>query len=163
MGGSTRPVTRKVTHRPGRRSGTPWDALGRPDDADPPPDRKMRSGEFWSGSGAMSPLIEDNLEAIGRLCRLYSVCKLELFGSILRQDFDPEHSDVDLFVEFEPRAADNFPNFLDLNEALEELLERPVDLVELRTIRSRRLRHHVEQSKSSVAVRRPLASGAQPQ
>ena len=31
----------------------------------------------------MSPLIEDNLEQIGRLCRLYGVRKLELFGSIL--------------------------------------------------------------------------------
>jgi len=110
----------------------------------------------------MSPLIEDNLEAIGRLCRLYGVRKLELFGSILRHDFDPEHSDVDLLVEFEPRVADSFPNFLDLNEALEKLLGRPVDLVELRAIRNRRLRHHIEQSKSSVALRWPLAATAQP-
>ena len=62
----------------------------------------MRTSEFWSGSGTMSPLIEDNLEAIGRLCRLYGVRKLELFSSILRRDFDPEHSDVDLGVEFVP-------------------------------------------------------------
>ena len=100
----------------------------------------------------MSPLIEDNLEAIGRLCRLYGVRKLELFGSILRQDFDPEHSDVDLLVKFERRVADSFANFLDLKEALEQLLGRPVDLVELRAIRNRRLRHHIEQSQSAVAV-----------
>ena len=128
----------------------PWDGLGRPGGADPPPGSKMRTSEFWSGSGAMSPLIEDNLEAIGRLCRLYGVRKLELFGSILRQDFDPEHSDVDLLVEFDPRVADSFANFLDLKEALEQLLGRPVDLVELRAIRNRRLRHHIEQSKSPL-------------
>ena len=98
----------------------------------------------------MSPLIEDNLEAIGRLCRLYGVHKLELFGSILRQDFDPEHSDIDLLVEFEPRVANSFANFLDLKEALEQLLRRRVDLVELRAIRNRRLRHHIEQSKSPL-------------
>jgi hypothetical protein len=98
----------------------------------------------------MSPLIKDNLENIGRLCRLYGVRKLELFGSILRRDFDPECSDVDLLVEFEAGVANSFTNFLDLKEALEHLLGRRVDLVELRAIRNRRLRHHIEQSKSPV-------------
>ena len=98
----------------------------------------------------MSPLIKDNLEEIGRLCRLYGVRKLELFGSILRRDFDPERSDVDLLVEFEAGVANSFTNFLDLKEALEHLLGRRVDLVELRAIRNRRLRHHIEQSKSPV-------------
>jgi hypothetical protein len=98
----------------------------------------------------MSPLITDNLEEIGRLCRLYGVRKLELFGSMLRRDFDPERSDVDLLVEFEAGVANSFTNFLDLKEALEHLLGRRVDLVELRAIRNRRLRHHIEQSKSPV-------------
>jgi uncharacterized protein len=98
----------------------------------------------------MSPLIEDNLEEIGRLCRLHGVRKLELFGSILREDFDPERSDVDMLVEFEPEAANSFANFLQLKEALEDLFARRVDLVELRAIRNRRLRHYIEQSKSPV-------------
>jgi len=98
----------------------------------------------------MSPLIKDNLEQIGRLCRLYGVRKLELFGSILRPDFDPVRSDVDLLVEFQPQVASSFANFLDLKEALEALLGRHVDLVELRAVRNRRLRHHIEQSKSPL-------------
>jgi uncharacterized protein len=98
----------------------------------------------------MSPLIEDNLEEIGRLCRLHGVRKLEAFGSILRQDFDPQRSDVDVLVEFQPQVANSFSNFLDLKEALESLFGRRVDLVELRAIRNRRLRHHIEQSKSPV-------------
>ncbi len=98
----------------------------------------------------MSPLIEHNLEEIGRLCRLHGVRKLEVFGSILRQDFDPQRSDVDVLVEFQPQVANSFSNFLDLKEALESLFGRRVDLVELRAIRNRRLRHHIEQSKSPV-------------
>lgn len=98
----------------------------------------------------ISPLIQDNLEEIGRLCRLYGVRKLELFGSILRADFDPERSDVDLLVEFEPHVANSFANFLDLKEALEHLLGRRLDLVELRAIRNRRLRYHIEHSKSPI-------------
>ena len=40
-------------------------------------------------SKAMPRLIEDNLAKIGELCRLHGVRKLEVFGSILRRDFDP--------------------------------------------------------------------------
>lgn len=53
-------------------------------------------------------MIEDSLEEIGQLCRLHDVRKLEVFGSILRQDFDPQRSDVDVLVEFQPRLASGF-------------------------------------------------------
>jgi predicted nucleotidyltransferase len=98
----------------------------------------------------MPPLIDDNLEEIGRLCRLHGVRKLEVFGSILRSDFDPQHSDIDVLVEFEPRRASSFANFLDLKEALERILGRPVDLIELHTVRNRRFRRHIEQSRTPV-------------
>ena len=98
----------------------------------------------------MSPLIDDNLDEIGRLCRLHGVRKLEVFGSVLRSDFDPQRSDVDVLVEFESQVASSFANFLDFKEALERLLGRPVDLVELQAVRNRRLRHYIEQSKSPV-------------
>jgi uncharacterized protein len=98
----------------------------------------------------MPPLIDENLEEIAELCRLHGVRKLEVFGSVLRSDFDPERSDVDVLVEFEPRVASSFANFLDLKEALERLLRRPVDLVELHTVRNRRLRYYIEHSKSPV-------------
>ena len=98
----------------------------------------------------MHPLIENNREAIAKLCRLHGVRRLEAFGSILRDDFDAGRSDVDVLVEFEAQAADSFSNFLDLKESLEALFQRSVDLVELRAIRNRRLRHYIEQSKSSI-------------
>ena len=101
----------------------------------------------------MFPLIQDNIEDIGRLCRLHGVRRFEVFGSILRQDFDPQRSDVDVLVEFEPQVANTFENFLDLKEALEALFGLGVDLVELQAIRNRRLRRHIEQSKCPVYSR----------
>lgn len=53
----------------------------------------------------MHSLIENNREAIVRLCRLHGVKRLEAFGSILREDFDTGRSDVDILVEFEPPVA----------------------------------------------------------
>jgi predicted nucleotidyltransferase len=98
----------------------------------------------------MHPLIENNREAIARICRVHGVRSLQAFGSILRDDFDPERSDVDVLVEFDAPATDSFSNFLDLKEALEALFQRPVDLVELRAIRNRRLRYYIDQSKSPI-------------
>ncbi len=98
----------------------------------------------------MHPLIEHNRETIAELCRRHGVRRLEAFGSILREDFDAGRSDVDILVEFDASVATSFTNFLDLKEALEALFGRSVDLVELRAIRNRRLRHYIEQSKSPI-------------
>jgi predicted nucleotidyltransferase len=98
----------------------------------------------------MHPLIENNREAVARLCHLHGVRGLEAFGSILRDDFDVGRSDVDVLVEFEARAADSFSNFLDPKDSLGTLSLRSVDLVELRAIRNRQLRCYIEQSKSPI-------------
>jgi len=100
--------------------------------------------------GDMHPLIENNREAIAQLCRIHGIRRLEVFGSILRDDFDAERSDVDVLVEFDPPVAASFTNFLDLKEALEALFQRSVGLIELRAVRNRRLRHYIEQSKLPV-------------
>lgn len=98
----------------------------------------------------MHPLLADNRDAIAALCRRHGVRKLEVFGSILRQDFDSGASDVDLLVEFDPSATRSFSNFLALKEALEALLQRPVDLVEPSAIGNRRLRLHIDRSKAPL-------------
>ena len=100
----------------------------------------------------MHPLIEKNRLAIEELCRQHGVRRLEVFGSILRDDFSNDRSDVDVLVEFGEHTANSFSNFLDLKESLEALFGRSVDLVELRAIRNKRLRYYIEQSKSPVYV-----------
>jgi predicted nucleotidyltransferase len=98
----------------------------------------------------MHPLIERNREALTQLCLSHGVRKLEVFGSILRDDFDADKSDVDIVVEFDPAVASSFTNFLSLKEELEALFGRAVDLIELRAVRNRRLRHYIERSKLPV-------------
>ena len=85
----------------------------------------------------MDNLIHLNLEEIACLCRRYQVRRLAAFGSILRGDFDPQRSDADFLVEFEPvPVAARMRNYLGLREELASLLSRPVDLVENRAIRN---------------------------
>ncbi|MGD0413152.1 MAG: nucleotidyltransferase domain-containing protein [Verrucomicrobiota bacterium] len=39
-------------------------------------------------------------ERIAEFCRARGIRKLSLFGSVLRDDFDPARSDVDVLAEF---------------------------------------------------------------
>ena len=46
--------------------------------------------------------IQMDREKIAEFCRARGIRKLSLFGSVLRNDFDPARSDVDVLAEFEP-------------------------------------------------------------
>lgn len=79
----------------------------------------------------MIPLIQDNLSQIRSLCREFGVKRLDLFGSAATGTFDPDRSDVDFLIEYEP-GTDLGPwmkDYFELKERLETLLGRPVDLV----------------------------------
>ena len=54
----------------------------------------------------MHALIEQHREAIADICRRFGVCRLAVFGSAARLvDFEPERSDVDFLVAFEPAKS----------------------------------------------------------
>ncbi|WP_292651391.1 nucleotidyltransferase domain-containing protein [Nocardioides sp.] len=68
-------------------------------------------------------------EAIARACDRFGVARLRIFGSAVTGDFDPNRSDLDFFVDFLPDVDDLLGNYLALNEELERILGREVDLV----------------------------------
>lgn len=75
------------------------------------------------------------LEAIAGVCRKYGVSELAVFGSVLRDDFDPARSDVDFLVRFvDNDAGDWGSKYIDMREELEALTGRSVDLVSWRGI-----------------------------
>ncbi len=85
----------------------------------------------------MHELVVHNLEKIAELCRRHGVKRLELFGSAARDDFDPARSDVDFVVEFFLYERKGFDDvFFQLLHDLESMLGRPVDLIEIGTVRN---------------------------
>jgi|GEM_PF-292023 len=85
------------------------------------------------------------------LCRRYAVRRLGAFGSVLREDFDPARSDIDLVVEFgRSRRHGPADQYFRFKESLERLLGRKVDLVELRAMPASRLKRSIERSQVSV-------------
>jgi uncharacterized protein len=72
-----------------------------------------------------------NPDQLRALCQRYGVRRLEIFGSAIRADFDPDTSDYDFFVDFgDQPVAGSFKRYMGLKFDLEALLGREVDLVE---------------------------------
>ena len=96
----------------------------------------------------MQKVVEDKLAAIEELCRRYAVSRLELFGSALREDFQPQSSDLDFLVEFSDYTPENAADrFLGLLVDLEDLFERKIDLVSSKAIRNPYFRQVVDSTK----------------
>lgn len=70
---------------------------------------------------------------IAEFCRKWGVVEFSLFGSVLRKDFRPD-SDIDVMVAFSPDAAVTLFDIVRMEEELEEILGRKVDLVIKETI-----------------------------
>lgn len=66
-------------------------------------------------------------------CDRWHVDGLELFGSVLREDFRPD-SDVDVLVTFLPDANWGLFDHAAMEEELAGLLGRPVDLLTRRAV-----------------------------
>lgn len=83
----------------------------------------------------MHALIEQHLDSIEAICRRYHVRKLDVFGSAARaSDFNPQTSDADFLVEFSIQPKLRL--LTGTKSELEELLGRPVDLVERGAVRN---------------------------
>lgn len=99
----------------------------------------------------MNPSLARQLPSIAALCQRYGVAHLELFGSATSVDFNPESSDFDFLVELDPHS-DGSParRWIELAEALEQLLGRHVDLVNPRYIRNPYFAQAVNNSRTVI-------------
>src|SRR3954467_11771450 len=73
------------------------------------------------------PIVFDR-KKVEEFCRARGIRKLSLFGSVLRDDFDPKTSDVDVLAEFEPGALRGIGfRYFGYAEELSRILGRRVD------------------------------------
>lgn len=85
----------------------------------------------------MIPFVERHRPALESLCRKYHVARLDLFGSATVGEFDPQCSDLDFLVEFQPDAPMGpFHQYFDFLEELKQLFGCPVDLVEHKAMKN---------------------------
>jgi hypothetical protein len=72
-------------------------------------------------------------DEIVAFCDRWKITEFALFGSILRDDFRPD-SDVDVLVTFAPDAKWGLFKLVEMQQELETLVGRDVDLIERKAI-----------------------------
>ena len=95
-------------------------------------------------------IIERNIDAIKKLCAVYAVAQMSVFGSVLTDRFNDD-SDIDILVSFDALPIEDYAdNYLQLQSALQDLLGREIDLVEDKAIRNPVFRNQVDRTKVQI-------------
>jgi uncharacterized protein len=91
------------------------------------------------------------IDRIAAFCRTWKVSEFSVFGSALRKDYRPD-SDIDVLIAFQPDAEWSLLDHVQMQQELEAILGRNVDLVS---------RRGVERSHNPIR-RQAILDGAEP-
>ncbi len=85
-----------------------------------------------------------------KLCKTHKVKSLYAFGSVLTENFNNE-SDIDFIVDFSNIEVEDYAdNYFDLKFSLQDILKRPVDLLEEKAIKNPYFRQSLNQQRKLV-------------
>jgi predicted nucleotidyltransferase len=87
-------------------------------------------------------------EKIKEFCRKWLITELALFGSAVRDDFQPD-SDVDVLATFDPTSRWTLLDHVEMQDELKAILGRDVDLIS---------RRGIEQSQNHIRRREILST-----
>jgi len=76
-------------------------------------------------------------DKVADFCRRWKIVKLSFFGSVLRDDFRPD-SDIDVLVTFAPDTHWGLFDMVQMQQDLQQVLGRQVDLLSQRGVESSR-------------------------
>ena len=99
----------------------------------------------------MITAVEEQTDELKRLCLIYGVRRLDLFGSASTDLYDPDESDLDFLVEYQPPTFNGYAGaYFGLLEALSGLFGRPVELVVESAIKNPYFRQSVVQTRTPI-------------
>lgn len=96
-------------------------------------------------------LLEEKRRPIAELCARRGVARLEAFGSALREDFNPDTSDLDLLVEFQPMEPyARVEAYFGLLDDLRGMFGREIDLVMVGAVKNRYVAQNIQRTKQPL-------------
>ena len=94
--------------------------------------------------------LDNYIDEIKRLCEKHKVKYLIVFGSVLTRDFS-DKSDIDFVVDIKSTdPIDYAENYFGLKFQLEDLLNRPVDLLEQKGLKNSYLIEKINKTKKVI-------------
>ena len=96
----------------------------------------------------MNKIIQKKQPQLEELCKQYHAQRLEVFGSVTREDFNPVASDLDFLVEFDEFGVENYADcYFGLLDALKSLFSLPVELVVISSLRNPYFLQNIEKNR----------------
>lgn len=98
----------------------------------------------------MNIIIAEKLNRLKQLCETYKVKTMYVFGSACTDQFNND-SDIDFLIEFDNLSIDEYTdNYFELHYKLEELFNRPIDLLTVNSLSNPYFIRGIEQTKQLV-------------
>ncbi|MBS1572585.1 MAG: nucleotidyltransferase domain-containing protein [Bacteroidetes bacterium] len=95
-------------------------------------------------------ILNQYISEIKKLCEFHKVKRLYVFGSVLTNDFNSK-SDIDLIVEFTNIEVEDYAdNYFDFKFSLQDILNRPIDLLEEKAIKNPYFKQSVNQQRQLI-------------
>ena len=95
-------------------------------------------------------VLDKHAAEIAKLCQSHKVKSLYAFGSVLTDLFNKD-SDIDLIVDFSNIAVEDYAdNYFDLKFSLQDILKRPIDLLEEKAIKNPYFKQAVSQQRELI-------------
>ena len=83
-------------------------------------------------------------------CEAHKVKSLSVFGSVLTDSFNKE-SDIDLIVDFSQIEVEDYAdNYFDFKFSLQDILKRPIDLLEEKAVKNPYFRQSLNKQRQLV-------------
>ena len=95
-------------------------------------------------------LLDKHSNDIHKLCKDHKVKRLYAFGSVLTEQFS-QSSDVDLIVDFDTiDVASYADNYFAFKFSLQDILKRPIDLLEEKAIKNPYFKEAINKKRQLV-------------
>jgi len=95
-------------------------------------------------------ILETYTSDIKKLCESHKVKSLYAFGSVLTERFNGE-SDIDLIVDFSNIEVEDYAdNYFEFKFSLQDILKRPIDLLEEKAIKNPYFKQSVNQQRKQI-------------
>jgi len=89
------------------------------------------------------------LSRIAVFCKRWKIKEFSIFGSILREDFNPD-SDVDVLLSFMEDAPWGLFEFIDMKDELKTIFGRQVDIVEKEGLKNPFRKHEIFRTRKVI-------------
>lgn len=100
-------------------------------------------------------VLDEKLETVRALCGVFHVLRLEAFGAVTSDDFDPSRDIASFVVESEPADARvQYERFFGLLQGLEVLLGCRIDLIDYKAWREGRVVQQIPESRVPIFMAR---------